>query len=147
MRWLFLIPLTTAAVTAYISQKSDDEITYLTSSVTVISLILSLILAPWELQVFVLILALLIVRQLWNQLESKNENELENPQSDNQNGPDNVDSSELSLSTLTREKKSEPKEKIVRTYRGIPWRKKIVQQKSEKKSKSQLRYRGNKADS
>ncbi|WP_414527669.1 hypothetical protein [Nodularia chucula] len=58
MHLSFLIPLCTALATGYVSKKCDGEIAYLISLFTVISLILSLILAPWQFQLLLLILVL-----------------------------------------------------------------------------------------
>ena len=73
MRFYFIIPLIIALISVYFYQKSDEEISYLTSSVTVISLIVSLILAPWELQAGVLVLAIVLVRNLWKKIEEQRE--------------------------------------------------------------------------
>lgn len=58
MHLSFLIPLCTALATGYVSKKCDGEIAYLISLFTVLSLILSLILAPWQFQLLLLILVL-----------------------------------------------------------------------------------------
>ena len=55
MSYLFLLPLFTAALAAYFWQKSSDEIAYLASAATVISLVLSLVLAPWQIQLLILL--------------------------------------------------------------------------------------------
>jgi len=67
MHLLFLIPLATGLVTGYIFKNSAEEMEYLPDIVTVVSLILSLILAPWQLQVLVLVLVLISVRRLLQQ--------------------------------------------------------------------------------
>ena len=61
MPWLFLVPLTAGAVCTYISQKSSDDITYLTATIAVVCLFLSLVLAPWQIQVGILVLTVLFV--------------------------------------------------------------------------------------
>jgi hypothetical protein len=58
MPLFFLIPLFTGLATGYISQKCHDEIGYIISLFTILSLILSLILAPWQIQLFLLIAVL-----------------------------------------------------------------------------------------
>jgi hypothetical protein len=70
MRWLFLIPIATGLISGYIAQKSDDEMTYLTGAFTIFSLFLSLILAPWQIQLLILLLVSLAVRQFWLKVES-----------------------------------------------------------------------------
>lgn len=63
MDLLFLFPLTISLVAGYIFKNSADEIAYLMGSVTVVSIILSLVLAPWQLQLLVLMLTLVSTRQ------------------------------------------------------------------------------------
>jgi membrane protein implicated in regulation of membrane protease activity len=65
MSYLFLLPLLTAAIAAYFWQRSSDEIAYLTSAATVLSLVLSLILAPWQIQLLILLTVVIIVTLLW----------------------------------------------------------------------------------
>lgn len=67
MYLIFLIPLMTGLVAGYISYTANDEITYLTGTATVISLLVSLILAPWPLQLLILLLTI-NVRKHWYQL-------------------------------------------------------------------------------
>jgi len=61
MSYLFLLPLFTAALAAYFWQKSSDEIAYLASAATVISLVLSLVLAPWQIQLLILLTVVIVV--------------------------------------------------------------------------------------
>jgi hypothetical protein len=65
MHWLFLVPLSTGLISAYIAQKSADEIAYLTSAFTILSFFFTLVMAPWQIQILILLLAIIAVRQLW----------------------------------------------------------------------------------
>ncbi|KZL48997.1 hypothetical protein A2T98_15155 [Nodularia spumigena CENA596] len=58
MHLSFLIPLCTGLAIGYVSKKFNGEIAYLISLFTVLSLILSLVLAPWQFQLVVLIVVL-----------------------------------------------------------------------------------------
>ncbi|QLE58457.1 hypothetical protein [Nostoc sp. TCL26-01] len=58
MPMFFLVPLVAGLATGYISKKCQDEVGYLTGTFTVISLVLSLVLAPWQIQLALLILVL-----------------------------------------------------------------------------------------
>ena len=69
MRWLFLIPLTTSLISGYISQKSADEIAYLTGALAILSLFMSLVISPWQVQLLILVVVLAIARQLWLKIE------------------------------------------------------------------------------
>lgn len=58
MHFSFLIPLCTGLVTGFVAKQCEDEIAYLTGIFTIISLILSLVLAPWQFQLLLLILVI-----------------------------------------------------------------------------------------
>jgi membrane protein implicated in regulation of membrane protease activity len=70
MRLVFLIPLTLSLVTGYVYQKSADEMAYLSGVITALLLILSLILAPWQIQIVILIVAIFMAGRFWRSLES-----------------------------------------------------------------------------
>jgi hypothetical protein len=57
MPLFFLIPLFTGLITGYFFKK-NDEIAYIAGVFTAISLILSLILAPWQIQFALLVFVL-----------------------------------------------------------------------------------------
>lgn len=59
MSWFFLSSLVTFLVAVYIFKNSTDEICYLTGSIAAISLLLILVLAPWQIQCLLLMLVLL----------------------------------------------------------------------------------------
>ncbi|MCC5616688.1 hypothetical protein LC605_16735 [Nostoc sp. CHAB 5836] len=71
MPLFFLIPLCTALVTGYFFKNSTDEIAYIAGVFAAISLILSLILAPWQIQFALLIIVLIISNRLLQENESK----------------------------------------------------------------------------
>ncbi|MEM7726938.1 MAG: hypothetical protein AAF208_11295 [Cyanobacteria bacterium P01_A01_bin.45] len=64
MPLLFLIPLCTGLVSGYIFQKSIDEVGYLAGLISAISIVISLIIAPWEIQLVLLILVLIVTKKL-----------------------------------------------------------------------------------
>lgn len=64
MHLFFLVPLTAGLVSGYIMQKSADEMAYLTGTIAIVSLILSLIVAPWQLQLLILMLVIISTRRL-----------------------------------------------------------------------------------
>lgn len=71
MHLLFLIPLTTGLVAGYIFKDCADEMAYLTGVLAAISLILSLVLAPWQIQLLILMLVMTGTRRLLRQNEYK----------------------------------------------------------------------------
>ncbi|WP_392532686.1 hypothetical protein [Nostoc sp. C117] len=71
MALFFLIPLCTALATGYFLKKSTDEIAYIAAVFAAISLILSLVLAPWQIQFGFLIIVFIITNRLLQENDSK----------------------------------------------------------------------------
>ena len=71
MHLAFLVPLMTGVVSAYIFNKSADEMADLSGVVTIVSIILTLIFAPWQLQLLVLMAVMISTRRLLLQNEYK----------------------------------------------------------------------------
>ncbi|TWH61033.1 hypothetical protein [Dulcicalothrix desertica] len=67
----FLLPLLTALVSGYLFQKSTDEIGYLAGGIAIISFVISLILAPWEIQLLLLVVVLVSTQKLLQQNDYK----------------------------------------------------------------------------
>lgn len=64
MALFFLIPLFTGLLTGYFVKKSTDEIAYIAGVFAFISLLLSLVLAPWQLQLMLLIFVFVSTKKL-----------------------------------------------------------------------------------
>ncbi|MDJ0798657.1 MAG: hypothetical protein QNJ51_17865 [Calothrix sp. MO_167.B12] len=64
MPLFFLLPLFTALVSGYICKRCSDEIGQLVGVVGAISLIISLVLAPWEIQLLLLVVVLVATPKL-----------------------------------------------------------------------------------
>lgn len=58
----FLLPLAIALVAIYIHYNSAEEISYLFALISIVSVLLTLVLAPWQMQVGLLIVALVVSR-------------------------------------------------------------------------------------
>jgi len=69
MNLIFLIPIATCFFIGYLCQKCPGEIAYLTATIAVVSLISSLILAPWQLQLLIILLVFSSTRKLLQQNE------------------------------------------------------------------------------
>jgi hypothetical protein len=83
MRLLFLIPLGIGLTVSYFSRNFDEEIAYLTSVITITSFVLSLAIAPWQVQLLILIPLLINLKTFLpkNNLEAENtESEIINPE-------------------------------------------------------------------
>lgn len=64
MPLFFLIPLFTGLITGYFWNKHNDEVAYIAGVFTAVTLILSLILAPWQFQLGLLVFVLLFSNKL-----------------------------------------------------------------------------------
>lgn len=63
MSWYFIISLAIFLICVYICENSADEIAYLTASMAALGGILTIVLAPWPIQVVLLLLILLSDRR------------------------------------------------------------------------------------
>lgn len=101
----FLIPLFPGLIAGYIFKKCADEVGYLAGIFAIVSLILSLILAPWQIQLMLLIVVLAAPKKL-----QPNESKLKvehNPEKLN-----SAENNELVLSASNADKE------IIRKYLG-----------------------------
>ncbi|MEM6401502.1 MAG: hypothetical protein AAF757_14915 [Cyanobacteria bacterium P01_D01_bin.116] len=71
MPLFFLIPLSICVITGYIFNRCSDEVGYLSGLFAIINFILSLILAPWEIQVLLLVVILVTAKKLLQRNEYK----------------------------------------------------------------------------
>ncbi len=71
MPLFFLVPLSIFVITGYICNRCSDEVGYLAGLFAIISLIVSLILAPWEIQVLLLVVVLVTTKKLLQRNEYK----------------------------------------------------------------------------
>lgn len=69
MAWYFIIPLGIALVVYYILKHATDEIAYIATAILVVSLIVSLVIAPWQFQFLLLLLVLLSNIRIWQQAD------------------------------------------------------------------------------
>jgi hypothetical protein len=139
MRFVFTIPLLTGLLAGYIARKSDAEIAYLTSVLAIVSLLISLLLAPWQLQFLLLLVVFAIVRQFWLKIESQSQ--LASSQTEN----DKI--RQYRGVTYAQDSPAPPvttNEKIQKHYRGVSYEastEKLLEP-STPQPKSVLKYRG-----
>jgi hypothetical protein len=82
MRLLFLIPLGTGLILTYLSRSFEEEVVYLINVLTIISFSLSLIIAPWQIQLFILVVLLIKIQRFLPKIKDESlEVKTENPQS------------------------------------------------------------------
>ncbi|MBF2015699.1 MAG: DUF4278 domain-containing protein [Rivularia sp. T60_A2020_040] len=146
MPLFFLIPLFICVITGYIFKKCSDEVGYLAGLFAIISLVFSLILAPWEIQVFLLVVVLLTTNKLLqqNEYQLKFEQRGNNYHQNHQN--QTVSPSETVKKPVTRQYRGTNyqvdivntefiQEQVNGKYRGTPWiihRLKTIVDKSNK---------------
>lgn len=65
MAWYFIIPLGIALVVNYILKHATDEIAYIATAILVVSLVISLMMAPWQLQGLLVLLVLVSNIRIW----------------------------------------------------------------------------------
>ena len=80
MDWYFIIPLGIALVVNYILKHSTDEIAYIATAILVVSLIISLMIAPWQLQLLLVIMVLIGNLRIWQNNEEIIDESLEKQQ-------------------------------------------------------------------
>ncbi len=79
MHLFFLIPFCTGLITSYFTRTVDDEITYLANVITLVSFAISLIIAPWQIQLLILVILLINIQRFF----PKNQQEIEQPKIEN----------------------------------------------------------------
>ncbi len=155
MPLLFLIPFFTCLVTAYIFKKSTDEIGQLIGIVAVISLVLSLVLAPWQIQLLLLIVVLVSTKKLLEQneyklkLEEKNQEKInyrnkhegigspiQPTKNENTRKYHNGNNSAADVTPQVTEGEFSGR------YRGLPWRIHEFTNTSQVQNNSVMMYRG-----
>jgi Zn-dependent protease with chaperone function len=71
MALAFLLPLFAGLVSGYIFKKSTDEIGYLPGAFAIVFFLISLVLAPWEIQLLLLVFVLFITQKLLEKNEDR----------------------------------------------------------------------------
>lgn len=64
MPLFFLMTLVTGVITGYLFKRNDDEITYIAGILTAVIFIVSLVLAPWQIQFGMLIFVVIVSNKL-----------------------------------------------------------------------------------
>lgn len=112
MNLFFLIPLVAGIAANHVAKNASDEISYLMGSVTFFSFILSLVIAPWEVKLVVLAIALLSTYGFWRQ--PVGEDELTSgSQTSQEAGQKQAEPNE--------QKDNSAGEELIGTYRGQPY--------------------------
>jgi hypothetical protein len=130
----FLIPLALGLTSGYVSKKCCDEMAYLTVSIAFVSLIISLVIAPWQVQLLLLVFVFLSSNKILHQQELRALNNIHKPLKENNNNQHKSSSYESQQTPTQTLRKygganrpaldiSVQKEEtqLVKKYRGLPW--------------------------
>ncbi len=79
MSFQFLIPLGMSAIAFWLYKRSPDEMAYLAAVIAIVSLLVSLVLAPWQVQLLLLAILALSARQFSLSPDLSTGAPLENP--------------------------------------------------------------------
>jgi len=132
----FIIPLTTVVVAVYFFKRSSDEIAYLAAIIAVVGLLLTLVLAPWQIQLLLLVVAAVYTKILWQtppSVETTEEPEAENKTtllyrgSNYEHETSNVEVAEV---------------EVERKYRGQVWKTNNFEEAKAIPQTFQITYRG-----
>jgi Domain of unknown function (DUF4278) len=129
---VFVISLAIALIAFYLCQKSADEMAYLCAVISVVSLIVSLVLAPWQLKLLLLVLAL--ISQRW--WFSRNSRMTLQP-----NQPIKLSVSEVNYQPTTPTTQV-VKHEMTRQYRGQVCKPSNLEQPNASELTYELKYRG-----
>ncbi|MGK7933426.1 MAG: DUF4278 domain-containing protein [Microcystaceae cyanobacterium] len=121
MRWLFLIPLLMGIISGYVSYYLMDEIAYFTGAFSLICLLVGLFTAPWELQLFILVLVLIAVRFLWIKLNSPKPEDEKLAEEEESNASNHRTYRGIAYPSQEVEEQIGIETVKKGTYRGIPW--------------------------
>lgn len=135
MNFSFMIPLGIVLIATYFFKKSADEIAYLSAIVMVIGLLFSLILAPWQFQLLLLVIAAFSTLRLRQQNQTITEIEIDQKPSLlyrgsnyelNSSNPNNIEVADADLEGK---------------YRGQVWKNHLTEEAAIPQT-FQLTYRG-----
>lgn len=108
--WLFIIPLGMGLASGFYTLRSSDEVNNsLIGALSLLCLLISLLIAPWELQLLIAILVMGAARYYWLQIDRKNDKTQASQ-------PSKLDAAPPS--TTAKEESG-----AVRNYRGIAYEK------------------------
>jgi uncharacterized membrane protein len=148
MRLLFLAPLLTGLISGYVARRSQDEMAYLTGAVACISVLISLMLAPWQVQLLLLVFIVSTIKYVWKRKDITEEafavQQFQSTVRDQVNLMGNRKAAEVVSGSIAVTPPEAIDKKKVRKYRGVL----IDETPSQAASTpSNLKYRGANVDS
>jgi uncharacterized membrane protein YeaQ/YmgE (transglycosylase-associated protein family) len=111
---LFVIPLAIGLVAGYVANKFNDEIADLGIVISIVSLIVGIIFAPWQLQLLLFVLVIVGARRLWKPNSSNSTSEEFTAETIGKN-------TVTSSLNKTRSSSNKTEGTMLRTYRGVSY--------------------------
>ncbi len=120
MELTYLLPLSIGLIVGYKSLGSNHDIAHLVAVFAFINLLVSLIIAPWEVQVILMIIVAFAVKLLWQKIDDKiTSQELEGLE--NKNIKNDLQYRGVSYGSNQSKIALDKEEKTVKCYRGISY--------------------------
>lgn len=134
MHWIFLLPFITCIASGYLCKKSADEMAYLTGTAAIVSLILTLVLAPWQIQLSILGITIFGTKKLLlKNLARSESNSL--AQSITQS-----DRPQIAIPSISSD--NDVVAEVKGMYRGAPWLSSQEKTPAPQPDPANLKYRG-----
>ena len=134
MHWIFLLPFMTCIASGYLCKKSADEMAYLTGTAAIVSLILTLVLAPWQIQLSILGITIFGTKKLLlKNLARSESNSL--AQSITQS-----DRPQIAIPSISSD--NDVVAEVKGMYRGAPWLSSQEKTPAPQPDPANLKYRG-----
>jgi hypothetical protein len=119
MEFSFLVPLGIGLIVGYKSLGSNHDIAHFVAIFAVINLLVSLVLAPWEIQILLLFVVAIAVQLLWAKFDAKSDADvLSNLEA---NKESTLHYRGIDYQPPTTIESPENNEKAVKCYRGISY--------------------------
>ncbi|AIE73602.1 MULTISPECIES: DUF4278 domain-containing protein [unclassified Synechocystis] len=140
MEFTFLLPLTIGLMVGYKAWGSQHDIAHLAVVFAIVNLLVSLLLAPWEIQVVLLILIVVLAGPLWQKFDNKNNFQVAQTNEDKD--------ATLHYRGVTYESPKsavsiEETKKVTKCYRGIDYESSGAYTRSDNDPKGKvIKYRG-----
>lgn len=131
MQLLFLISLATGVTASYLTKHTSNEISYFMGTLALISLLSSLILAPWQIKLIILIIVIVSIIRVWQHIGIGEEPEIE---------PKDLDKFQHQQDSQQQDRVSP--EELTGMYRGHPYPITHSEQNQISKTDYKLKYRG-----
>jgi membrane protein implicated in regulation of membrane protease activity len=125
---IFIISLVISLMAYYVFEHSADEISYLSAAISLVGLLVSIISAPWQLLLLLLLLVAIAGKQLWS--PQKANTDLQQSQQVKPNSPQVENNPNVTQG------------EILGQYRGQVWKSNNQEQTPLTNTNFELKYRG-----